>query len=350
MSLLRGAAMRAAVILFLLPIGSTRALTAQSPVLARQETPAWTALAAAGPAARWDHTLSADEASGRLILFGGRDANGAPFGDTWVYSAADDAWSAVEGPAPSPRFGQAVAVDPANRALYLFGGQADAATFFNDAWRFDLDDLTWAELPTGDTRPAPRYGTSAVLADDGRVLISHGFTFEGRFDDTWALDPAGGVWTDLSPAQEARPLKRCLHEAVWDSAERRMLLYGGCSSGFGPCPQGDLWAFDPTTRTWTELTPAARPAARSNPALVRDDGSGAIWLIDGLTEGGYTADLWTLDAAGDAPDWSEAAQGGIAPEPRASHDAATLDGSVYLFGGYGNAGPLADLWLLHGAG
>ena len=315
-------------------------------VTAQAESPAWSGIAASGPAARWDHTLAADPASGRLVLFGGRDGNGAPFGDTWVYTAADGAWTAVEGSAPSPRFGQGVTVDAAGRALYLFGGQADGATFFNDTWRFDLDALTWSEIPTGDVRPAPRYGTSAVLTGDGAILVSHGFTFEGRFDDTWSLDPATGTWTDVSPAAETRPLRRCLHEAVWDAAGQRMLLYGGCSSGFGPCPQGDLWAFDPTARTWTELTPTAGPAARSNPALIRDDASGVVRLVDGLTEAGYAADLWTLELTGDAPVWSETAQASVAPEPRASHDAAILDGDVYLFGGYGNGGPLADFWRL----
>jgi N-acetylneuraminic acid mutarotase len=188
-----------------------------------------------------------------------------------------------------------------------------------------------------------------VLDDDGNVLISHGFTFEGRFDDTWALDPESGIWTDVSPSLETRPLKRCLHEAVWDAAGSRMLLYGGCSSGFGPCPQGDLWAFDPAMQTWSDVTPASSPAARSNPALVRDDGNGAIWLIDGLTEAGYNADLWALDLSG-APNWVEMAQGSTAPAPRASHDATVLDGGVYLFGGYGDAGSLADFWLLDDAG
>jgi N-acetylneuraminic acid mutarotase len=309
------------------------------------DTVAWSAIDVAGPAARWDHTLSADPLAARLILFGGRDAAGAPFGDTWVYTIADELWSQVEGPAPSSRFGQAVAVDHANRALYLFAGQADGATFFNDVWQLDLDDLSWAEVPTSDLRPAPRYGTSAVLDGNRNVLISHGFTFEGRFDDTWSLDPESGIWTDVSPSPETRPLKRCLHEAVWDAEGSRMLLYGGCSSGFGPCPQGDLWAFDPATRTWSDVTPAGSPAARSNPALVRDDGDGSIWLIDGLTEAGYTADLWALDLSG-APSWAETAQGSIAPRPRASHDATVLDGGVYLFGGYGDAGSLADFWLL----
>ena len=319
-------------------------------VSAHAAAPAWKSLTATGPTARWDHTLAADPATGTLILFGGRDADGAPSADTWLYAAAEDTWTALAGPAPSARFGHAVAVDGANRTMYLFAGQADGDTFFNDTWRLDLDTQRWEKLATADPAPSPRYGTSAVLDDDGNLLISHGFTFEGRFDDTWSFDPATATWTDLSPAPPARPLKRCLHEAVWNSDMHRMLLYGGCSSGFGPCPQGDLWAFDPATRIWTELKPATGPAARANPALIHDDRSGGTWLIDGLTEAGYVADLWTLDLGGTTPTWSKSAPGGTVPEPRASHDAALLDGDVWLFGGNGNTGALADLWVLESVG
>jgi N-acetylneuraminic acid mutarotase len=326
-------------------------LVMQSMELSAAQSPSlvWRELDVAGPAARWDHTLSADTVTGGLFLFGGRDAAGAPLSDTWVYAFEENTWTPVEGPAPSARFGHAIAVDPEGRALYLFGGQADGETFFNDTWRFDLDALSWEEVATSDSRPSPRYGTSAVFDGDGHILVSHGFTFEGRFDDTWSLDPATGVWTDVSPAPETRPLKRCLHEAVWDAEGSRMLLFGGCASGFGPCPLGDLWAFDPATRTWTDLTPAESPAARSNPALIQNGDSGSIWVLDGLTAAGYTADLWSLDLGGDAPGWVEVSQANIAPAPRASHDAVILDGDVYLFGGFGDAGPLADLWVLDGA-
>ena len=155
--------------------------------LAAAQVPAatWTAIDVPGPTARWDHTLAADPAARSLFLFGGRDAAGAPLGDSWVYSVGDNSWALLDGPAPSPRFGHAVAVDAGNRALYLFGGQADGETFFNDTWRFDLDARSWSEIPTGDDRPSPRYGTSAVLDGEGNLIVSHGFTFEGRFDDTW---------------------------------------------------------------------------------------------------------------------------------------------------------------------
>jgi hypothetical protein len=316
---------------------------------ARQAELAWTQLAidGAGPTARWDHTLAVDEGRRRLIVFGGRDGEATPLGDTWEFDLAEEVWSPIEGAGPSPRFGQAVAVDQDGGALYLFGGQDNAPTFYDDAWRLDLATGEWSEIETGGPRPAARYGTSAVLDGAGNLLVSHGFTFEGRFDDTWSLDPTTGVWTDVSPAAETRPLKRCLHEAVWDTDGARMLLYGGCSSGFGPCPQGDLWAFDPVAGAWTEMIPAAGPAARTNPALVVDPANGRALLLAGLTDAGYVADLWSLDLDDPAsPAWRELTAAGAGPAPRASHDATISGDRLYLFGGNGDAGATADLWRL----
>ena len=126
-----------------------------------------------------------------------------------------------------------------------------------------------------------------------------------------------------------------------------MVLFGGCSSGFGPCPQGDLWSFDPVAGAWIELTPAAGPAARTNPALVADSDSGRALLVAGLTEAGYVADLWSLALADPAPPvWDELTTAGASPTPRASHDATLCGGRLYLFGGNGETGATADLWAL----
>jgi hypothetical protein len=317
---------------------------------AARQPAGWTQLAGdrAGPVARWDHTLAADDARQRMILFGGRDGSAQALGDTWVFELAEQTWRRLDVAGPSPRFGQAMAADQAAGVLYLFGGQDNAPTFFDDAWRYELATDEWSEIDTGDgPRPAARYGTSAVLDDAGALLISHGFTFEGRFDDTWSLDLASGVWTDRSPAAETRPLKRCLHEAVWDVTGARMVLFGGCSSGFGPCPQGDWWAFDPAEGTWSELTTAGGPAARSNPALVGDpDGERAL-LVGGLTDGGHVLDLWSLPLGGGAAQgWEALAVAGQGPSPRASHDATISDGALYLFGGSSGTGAMADLWRL----
>lgn len=332
------------VVVFILTIGAV-ALSAPS---ARAQADGWVQLEtdADGPSQRWDHTLGADEAGSQLVLFGGRDAGGAAMGDTWLFDLEEETWSPLEGSAPEPRFGHAIAVDQEARRLYLFGGQADGTTFFNDAWVLDLDKQRWSLIePAGDERPSTRYGTSAVLDGDGHLLISHGFTDQGRFDDTWSLDFKTKTWTDVSPdADGERPLKRCLHEAIWDTDTGRMLLYGGCSSGFGPCPQGDLWAFDPEARAW-KLLAEDGPAARSNPALAVDPANGRAILIDGLTESGFTADTWTLPL-GDDQTWQETAVDGPLPAARSSHDTAVVSTALYLFGGLSDEGPLADLWQL----
>jgi hypothetical protein len=300
-----------------------------------------------GPAARYDHTLAADNEGKRLILFGGRDANNAALDDTWLYDLEEHTWFRAESPGPEPRFGHAVTVDQQARKLILFGGQS-VDVFYNDAWQFDFTSGEWSKIETGDSPlPSPRYGLPAVLDGDNRFIISHGFTFEGRFDDTWALDIANGTWSDVSPeAGATRPLKRCLHEMTWDPGTRSILLYAGCSSGFGPCPQGDLWRYDAEARTWTELTPVDSPAPRSNPAMVYDKSGKRVLLVGGLTEAGYTSDVWAGVDEGDAFSWTQLSVGGDAPSPRASHDAVLTRGDVYLFGGTGDPGVTADLWKL----
>jgi hypothetical protein len=299
---------------------------------------------AAGPAPRWDHALVADAERGRLILFGGRDAAGAALGDTWIFDIESAVWTELSGEQPGARFGVAAAVDEGGGSVYLFGGQV-GDTFFNDTWRYDLATDVWEAVDLGDgVAPSPRYGLGGVVDDAGRFIISHGFTFDGRFDDTWAFDPAGGGWADISPPADARPMQRCLHEQVWDAESGRMLLYAGCSSGFGPCPQGDAWTFDPVLGSWSEVTPATGPDARSNPAMTRSPAGSATLLVGGLTEAGYAGDAWVGTLTDGAFAWTAVQPGGEAPSPRASHDMAMLGDRVFLFGGTGDAGPLGDLW------
>lgn len=296
-----------------------------------------------GPAPRSEHTLAADAEGNGLVLFGGRDDGGTALGDTWRFDAEASSWRAIAGAGPAPRFGHAVAVDADAGVFYLYGGQV-GSTFFDDTWRYEFATDTWVQLET-TAPPAPRYGHSAVLTGNGQVVISHGFTFEGRFDDTWSLNPDSGNWTDISPdAGAARPLPRCLHEAIWDTVSDRMLLFGGCASGYGPCPLGDLWSFDLSTRSWSEVTPATGPSPRTNPALVYDEANRRAILLAGSSDTGFQSDAWSIDLNEEVLIWTEQQASDSTPAARGSHDAAVLNGVAYVFGGVGDTGKLADLW------
>jgi hypothetical protein len=221
------------------------------------------------------------------------------------------------------------------------------ADFFNDVWAFDLDQETWTELKANDRSseaPRPRYGQSAALDALGRVLISHGFSDQGRFDDTWAFDLALARWVNLTSANGPKPLKRCLHTLIYDAMADRLLLFGGCSSGFGPCPQGDLWAFDVKTTAWTELIPGgAAPSARSNASLVYQSATQTLSLFGGKTEDGANAETWSYDLGKNQWTQLEEQNG---PSARSSQAAAqdVQAKRAFIFGGLTAAGSSADLW------
>jgi hypothetical protein len=298
--------------------------------------------AASPPSARFDHTITLDPAGQKLVLFGGRDGANT-LGDTWVFDLGSRAWhEAKPSPAPTPRFGHDATYDPTTRRVLLFAGQGKEG-FFNDVWSFDTVSETWRKLETNGPTPVKRYGTAAAVdTRRNQLLITHGFA-EGRFDDTWALNLATNTWTQLA-ISGGKPLKRCLHEAVYDGGTDRLILFGGCSSGVGPCPQGDLWTLDPAARAWTEIQPAGKkPAARQNPSLVSDE-AGRVYLFGGETADGPSADVWVLDVA--AKQWTQLVTPAAAPTPRASHDAVWNRNTqqMILFGGLGDNGALNDLW------
>jgi hypothetical protein len=303
----------------------------------------WTRIDAAGPPpARFNHTMTFDPASQKLVVFGGRTGSGT-LGDTWVYDLGPKAWHEVKTtPSPAARFGQAAAYDPGLRRVLMFGGQA--GSFFNDTWAFDPIDETWQKLDVHGTPPSKRYGTSAVLdTKRNQLIVSHGFTDAGRFDDTLALDLKTNTWAKIQPVG-GRPLKRCLHVAAYDAKSDHMFLFGGCSSGFGPCPQDDLWSLDIAASDWQELKPAgSKPAARMNPSLVSDEAGRAL-LFGGNTGDGPTADVWAFDPA--AGGWTQLAASADLPPARDSHAAVWNPATrqMIVFGGSGDNGALNDLW------
>jgi hypothetical protein len=125
--------------------------------------------------------------------------------------------------------------------------------------------------------------------------------------------------------------------------DERILLFAGCSSGYGPCPQGDLWIFAPQDGSWTQLQPDPAPAARSNPAMTASQNDWVL-LVGGLTEAGPTADVWRGTYAIGAFNWNHVDTDSDIIPARSSHDMTMADDAVYLFGGLGVDGALADLW------
>lgn len=295
------------------------------------------------PSARLDGTIAYDSAGRRVILFGG--AGNGEKNDLWSYSLAQRRWEELrpEGDKPPARLGHTLVLDARRQRLILFGGQASG--FFNDTWVYDLARNRWSRIAADGTAPSRRYGHSAILdAERDRMIVSHGFTNSGRFDDTWALDLATGTWRDISPSS-GRPLRRCLHHAVYDAAGGQMLFYGGCASGFGPCPLGDLWSFDLASHRWTEITGAAKPPAREHYGLSFDSVRNRM-IVFGGSGAGLLGDTWEFDPR--SRSWRAADIAGPSPSVRSRHQGTFAEGRgvSFFFGGSTASSLSNELWML----
>lgn len=303
---------------------------------------AWTKLDSHGsPPARFDHALALVPDKQELVLFGGR-AGSETFADTWIYDLKTNQWRQVNVQGPSARFGMGAVYDAAHKTVLLFGGQQ--STLYNDTWAFDTEKETWSEIQTQGDKPDTRYGHGTALdTARERLIVSHGFAKDGRHNDTWALDLASNRWQNITPAGD-KPLNRCLLKTDYAPATDLVYLFGGCSSGFGPCPQGDLWSLDLKTNQWTLLSPdGATPSARENPSLVVDSKTGNLILFGGKSDSPLD-DLWVFDV--NAKTWKQITVQG--PGARKSHDAVydAANNRVYLFGGSTAGGAVNDLWML----
>jgi hypothetical protein len=288
-----------------------------------------------------------DTARDRLVIFGGQGAGGF-LAEVWAFDLAGGTWTDLTpsaGPAPAARRTPNAAYDPANDRVVTWSGQGAGSTFFNDSWVFDLATSSWTQLAPAAPLPNIRYGVASVWDPMTSELVSFaGFTNMGRFQDTWRLDAAAETWTDVTPAGTS-PLQRCLHTASYDAVNHRMIMYGGQNMG----PRDDIWAFDLTAHTWTELTPSVRPLGRWFAASVYDAANHRLTVFGGdrgAAGGGRTNEVQLFHL--DRNEWQELVVAGTNPTPRDGASAIYLPGEdrMVVFGGFDGSTWLDEVWSL----
>lgn len=234
-------------------------------------TPVWTQLSPAGAFARTGHSAAYDAGTNRMISFGGHlaffftDQN-----DVRVLVNADGtggppAWTQLVpiGPAPLPRSDAAVAYDQASNRLILFGGAPTTPSPtlfppFNDVWVLtNANGLggtpQWTQLtPTGGP-PAPRGTQSADPTIQYDPATNQLFLFGGgdgtqSFNDVWVLSNANGLggtphWTQLTPTGGSPPA-RGGHSAGYSAATGRMVVAMGRNDAALPPLFNDVWVLE----------------------------------------------------------------------------------------------------------
>jgi cysteine-rich repeat protein len=226
-----------------------------------------------------------------LVLFGGDTGGGAASGATWELDVAAQTWSLVDTAGPPARFHQAMAYDPIDQYIVMYGGQlsmpsdgASAGSALADTWTYA--DGAWTEQSPGMTEP-PATSSGAMGFDGAHVVLVAGLLQAGGLPDTYLWTGSG--WTPR-PSSPSSVQGTTLAFEPPD----QLLLFGGTPGGFVVSGGGDatsvglgfktgLWT-DPGAaggNGWSNATPALFPRAAGGAAL--DLGLGVPILFGGTT-------------------------------------------------------------------
>jgi hypothetical protein len=206
--------------------------------------------------------------------------------------------------------------------------------------------------PSGSAVPDARADAAAAFDATGTTVVLYGgdtaipvcgdVPKRTHVGDTWILDPACGDWVELSVAG---PGTRARHAMATDVAGNRAILFGGrtrTGSSGAYTVFDDVWAFDFTSRTWSELaTTGTGPSARYNAGVAVLGGK--LYVFGGSTDTtGLNFepqdDLFALDLGTLA--WEQVTVSSMVPPARLFHATAADEQSGKLFvysGGDANA-------------
>ena len=304
------------------------------------------------PSARYGGALVWDSTRSRAVLFGGMEKSqvglpGIPKQDTWEWDPTAQTWTdrTIAGDKPTPRFGHAMAYDPASGMVVLVGGWDIDSTFgLADVWQWDPNTGAWSERLTGSEPNLPTARLYASLVTDtaqGRLDLVGGLSWPevSRDGEIWELDPVAAIFTDRTPTLGKWPSPRASYAMAFCPATGKTYMFGGTADD----PDAniffdDLWEWDGTS--WSQVQTDVRPPGRSGAAMAYDPLRKSLILFGGVNnspvgimEQLVLGDTWEWNSS--TRKWSQL-QPTASPEPRQDHAMVTDSGraKVLLFGGY----------------
>lgn len=148
-----------------------------------------------GPAGRYGFHYAYDEATDRVILFGGQDGtqNDAIDGETWALELATDppTWTRLfaDGEGPTKRRNGAFALDTVGHRLFVWGGTPDGVSALPNlqALSLDRDAEQWNDIEVPSDVPLRTSGLGVHDAARDRLVFGFG-NARSPYHDLWAVD------------------------------------------------------------------------------------------------------------------------------------------------------------------
>lgn len=175
-----------------------------------------------------------------MVVFGGLYL-GTATDRAWVLRLSGvPAWQALEvaSGAPSPRHGHSAVYDPVGNRMIVFGGRGADGSYPTDVWALSFEGPpSWLDLTPVAPGPAGREGQSAIYdSRRGRMVLFGGYDatwwqFNFDYNDVWEFLPSPSPhWGDMTP-ESPGVHGGGNHTAVYDPSGERMVVYGGYVEG-----------------------------------------------------------------------------------------------------------------------
>ena len=345
-----------------------------------QPSPGWNDMNGVG--ARDNAMMAYDSALGEVVLFGGY--NGAFLGDTWTFKGG--CWTEYESATatagqctlistgatvtcPAPSAQGAMGYDPSTPALILFPGNI-GGTLSQQTWEFTSSG--WTQLTCTATSCPPAQFDLGMATDplDNQAMLFDGCTTSstsctGSDGALWAFH-AGG-WTQLcsgstaAPACATEPAGRSSFGFAYDTADQRVVMFGGVPPGKVGKYDGDTWEVHGSTPgavSWVQVCTGSTtaPQCSTEPAargylLLSDEARDGYALLFGGYDGSELADTWEFKGTTPGSGWTQctscsgpSARDGDGGQ-HMTYDYAAGDQYALLFGGVSGATYLGDTWI-----
>ncbi|MFQ6106557.1 MAG: Ig-like domain-containing protein [Thermoplasmata archaeon] len=294
------------------------------------------------PSAREGPVMAYDSTRDVFIMFGGH--NGTYLNDTWEYDYATNSWTEIStSSAPSGREWSSLAYDSGNDVFVLFGGFGPGP--LSDTWEYDPGTQSWSETTPGFS-PGTMY--SYALAYDafaGRVILGAEGFFSSAFE-TWAYDASLDSWVQRTPTGDD-PGTRAYHTLTYMSSIGRTVLFGGVD---GFTYLDDVYEYDYSADTWTQMSPGLGPSARFGHAAAYRSFDQSIVVYGGQEDGGgYPTDTWKYEYVSGSETWTQIMTIS-SPGARSylSMDYDLTNNATVIFGGDNGFSDLNETWKLSG--
>ena len=243
----------------------------------------WTPIpGAVAPSARWGASSAYDPAAQEVVLFGGAlGANlSSPSASSETWEFAHGAWRTLNlSYRPPARWGAALMTAPNGTGVVLFGGHDAGGSAYNDTWYFSAEHWTNLTASAG-AAPTPRWWSAATnLSRSGIDLLFGGNSTAGTaLGDTWSFGSAG--WHRLF--RSSAPIPRVGASLAYDQIDGVAVLFGGTTTGGVPLSM----TYPFTGSSWgSAYLPPTHPAARAGAgfAWLGGFGQGIVLLFGGAS-------------------------------------------------------------------